>query len=269
MIYEKKKQVNGKYMPAIVLLVCIFVFELLYIYADFSKEFWGLKFVDLANIVAQFATAGAFYLGFHQYHRNKKVERQSVIVSECKSLIVKMVAAGKEFSVGENTEFSNIKKCCIKLGNLGSDFNVLFSALDEGIHKAIVRMHWQEMYFNELQPAMTALQLGPAVRACKSAENYYLVALNNAREKLSRESILEVFEDYFIYNEILSDTRIQSQIERFKFGFADMFLFLIFFFESKYTDDYMHGNMAQLDIRARSPLIAALKACYKIDVNVK
>lgn len=267
MIYEKKKPVNNKYVLGFVLLICILCFELFYLYADFSKEFWGLKFVDVANIVAQFATAGAFYLGFHQYHRNKRVERQTVIVSECKNLVMKMSAASKEFNVRDGTNFSNIKRCCIKLGNLGSDFNVLFSALEEGIHKAIVRMHWQEMYFNELQHSMKDLILSPAVRVSSSAENYYLVALNNARQKAADENILEVFKEYFIYKEILNDSRIQSQVERFKFEFSDLYLFLVFFFESKYTNDYMYGNMARLDVRARAPLIAAIKDCYKIDVD--
>jgi len=266
-IYEKKEETNGKYILGVALLACVLIIELFYLYADFSKEFWGIKFVDVANIIAQFATAAAFYLGFHQYHRNKKVERQAVIVLECKNLILKMVAVSKEFDVGEGTSFSNIKYCCTKLGNLGSDFNVLFTALDEGIQKAIVRMHWQEMYFNELLHVMQGLELRSAVSSTDGEKLYYFVVRDDARRKAKAENVLEVFLNYFILKEVLTHYA-ESELLGFTFEFSDLYFFFLFFFESKYTNDYMYGNMARLDVRARAPMIAAIKDVYKIDIEM-
>lgn len=266
MIYEKKKKTSRKFLLGGVGLVCTLIFELFYLYADFSSEFWGIKFVDVANILAQFATAGAFYLGFHQYHRNKKVERQSVIILECNNLIIKMKAISKEFETEAETSFENIQRCCIKLGNLGSDFNVLFVALEEGIQKAIVRMHWQEMYFNELQHAMQSLELGGAL--CISGDNrpYYLLALGYATQKAKDDNVQDVFRKYFIFYEILRNY-LEAEVVVFKFEFSDLYMFFIFFFESKYTNDYMYGSMSRLDARAKAPLIAAIKDAYKIDVE--
>lgn len=266
MIYEKKEETNSKYIFGAALLACVLIVELFYLYADFSKEFWGIKFVDVANIIAQFATAGAFYLGFHQYHRNKKVERQAVIVSECKNLILKMVAVSKEFNVGQETSFSNIKYCCTKLGNLGSDFDVLFTAVDEGIQKAIVRMHWQEMYFNELLHVMQGLELGPALSATGDNRSYYLLALEAARKKAKDEHVWEAFRKYHTSKTILTDY-ISAGLLAFKFDFVDVYMFFLFFFESKHTNDYMYGSMSRLDARARAPMIAAIKDAYNIDIE--
>ncbi|QXI21106.1 hypothetical protein HU724_019015 [Pseudomonas iranensis] len=266
MIYEKKEESSTKYVLGVALLACFLVAEYFYLYVDFSKEFWVVKFVDVANVIAQFATAGAFYLGFHQYHRNKRVERQAVIVLECKNLILKMVAASKEFDVGENTSFSNIKYCCTKLGNLGSDFDVLFAALDEGIQKAIVRMHWQEMYFNELQHVMQGLELRPALSATAGEKLYYLLIRDDARKKAEAENILEGFFNYFVLKEVLAHY-LESELLDFTFEFSDLYFFFLFFFESKHTNDYMYGSMSRLDIRARAPMIAAIKDAYKIDIE--
>lgn len=266
MIYEKKEETSIKHILGVVLLACVLIVELFYLYVDFSKEFWGVKFVDVVNIIAQFATAGAFYLGFHQYHRNKKVERQAVIVSECKNLILKMVAVSKEFRVGEETSFSNIKYCCEKLGSLGADFDILFTAVDEGIQKAIVRMHWQEMYFNELQHVMQNLELGPALNVFGDARSYYLIVLHEAHKKADDEKVLDMFRKYFISKEILSNY-VESGLVRFKFEFPDLYMFFLFYFESENTDDYMYGSISRLDARARAPVIAAIKDAYKIDIE--
>lgn len=268
MLYEKKKEKSKKYMVMVyveALLLIVLMSELVYFYIDFSSGFWSMKAVDIANVIAQFATAGAFYLGFHQYHRNKRIERQSVLVSECKALIVKMVAVIKELKGGLDTDFENIKYCSIKLGSLGSDFQEFFSELDEDVNKGVVRMHWQDMYFSEFVYAMQRLELGPAIGRCNIRENYYLQALNGAHVKVSDAGIMPIFKRYFIYLEVISNDLMTDIRE--KFGFSDIFLLVTFFFEGKYVGDYMYGSMSKLDIRTRAPLVAAIKDACKFDMN--
>jgi hypothetical protein len=266
MIYEKKKVSSGRFLYLVVLPVCFLVGELIYLYANFSSDFWNVKFVDVANIIAQFATAGAFYLGFHQYHRTKKVERQAAIISECNSLIMKMAAVSKEFDVGEKTNFPNVKRSCIKLGNLASDFDVLFTALNEGVQKAIVRMHWQEMYFNELQHVMQSLELSAALSISGENRPRYHVALAYANEKAKDGGVSDELKRYFIFREVLS-SYIKAEIVDFKFEFSDLYMFFLFFFESDFTNEYMYGSLSRLDARVKSPLIAAIKDSFGVDME--
>lgn len=269
MIYEKKDGKAGdKRMDTCLMMLLggILVLELIYVCIDFSSGFWSMKFVDVANVIAQLATAGAFYLGFHQYHRNKKVERQTVLVAECKAVIVKMVLAVRDFKVEDKTNFENIKACCIRLGNLASDFNILFESVDEGVHKAVVRMHWQDMYFNDFILVMSKLELGAAFEGTSYPGSYYLSSLNKARQKAKQDNVMEVFIKYFVFKEILSDDRFEGI--RAKFDFSDLFQFVDFFFESEYTNDYMYGSLSRLDMRTRAPLIAAIQHACKLDVGV-
>lgn len=265
MIYEKKKIKSGKdniLFGAAILLCAVLCFELIYLWFGFSDKFWEMKFVDVANVIAQFATAGAFYLGFHQYQRNKNNERQAVLVSGCEDVIANIISATKEFKVGDDTDFENIKYCIIKLGNLGSDFNVLFGSVDEGVHKALLRIRWQAMHFNELQYVMRRLNLESAVEKCSILPSNYTSALYRATKKADENNVLEVFREYYVFKEVLSEESFK--VVRSKFEFQDMFFFLIFYFDSKYTDDYMYGVVSRLDVRGRAPLIGALKDACEI-----
>lgn len=134
MIYEKESAVNKRKLLltlAFFGLPVVVVVEIVYIYIGFPGNFWEMKFVDVANIFAQAATAAAFFLGFHQYQRNRGIERQTILAAECKAILGKMVTVIDGFKGGGETRFDNIKSCVSKLSNLGVDFNVVFTALDE------------------------------------------------------------------------------------------------------------------------------------------
>lgn len=267
MLYEKKKEKSKTYMVMVcveVLLLLIVIFELLYFYVDYPGGFWNMKAVDIANVIAQVATAGAFYLGFHQYHRNKRIERQAVLVAECKALIVQMIGVIKELKGELDTDFENIKYCSIKLGSLGSDFQEFFSELDENVNKGVVRMHWQNMYFGEFIYAMQKLKLKPAIDRCGIQPKDYLSALGGAHAKFKHEGVMGVFKEYSISLAVLSDARMFSARERF--GFSDIHLLNTFFFEGKYVNDYMYGSLSRLDARTRAPLIAAIRDACKFDM---
>lgn len=267
MLYERKKEKSKKFVAMVcveMLLLVILISELLYFYADFSSKFWEMKAVDIANVIAQLATAGAFYLGFHQYHRNKRVERQAVLVAECKALILKMIEVIKELKGGLDTDFDNIRYCSIKLGGLGSDFQEFFAELDENVNKGVVRMHWQSMYFGEFIYAMQRLEPGPAIGRCNIRQDYYLSALNAAHKKVVEDDVMEVFERYALFFNVLSDERMRAVRELF--SFADIYLLVTFFFEGKYVGDYMYGSMSKLDMRTRAPLVAAIKDACKFDM---
>lgn len=263
MLYEKKKQRPKEFIPLMcieIVLVVFLVWEIFHYYIDTSKAFWEIKFVDVANIVAQIATAGAFGLGFYQYYRSKKIDRQLVLVAECKAIIVGMVSVIKNFDVGSETNMKNIKSCCIKLGSLGSDFNELFIGLDESVNKGVVRMHWQNMYFNELLNVMEQLSLSAVTDKLNVRPENYIFALSQAKVRIGQERVVESMEKYFTHLYVL-ESGLMSGVRK-SFKASDFSLFALYFFEGEYTEDYMYGSLSRLDIRTRAPLIAAIKeAC--------
>lgn len=260
MLYEKKKNRPKEFVPLVCLEVVLLVFivwELIYYYTDTSSAFWDMKFVDVANIVAQIATAGAFALGFYQYQRGKKIERQNVLVVECKSVILKMIEVIKKFDVGADTNIKNIKSCCVALGGLGTDFNEFFVELDETVNKGIVRMHWQNMFFNELLSVMAQLELSEAVGKTNIPRENYLYALTMAKEKVKEELVVESLKRYTTFLYVLQADMMKSV--KAEFSFSDVYLFVLYFFEGEFTEEYMYGALSKLDVRTRAPLIAAIK----------
>lgn len=269
MLYEKKKQRPKEFMPLLcveIFLLLFIVWEFYYFYIDKTSEFWSLKFVDVANIFAQLATAGAFYLGFHQYHRNKRVERQAILIAECKAVIVKISGVIKEFGVDEDTSFENIKHCCVRLGGLGSDFQELFSELDENVSKGVVRMHWQSMYFNEFVYVVSKLQLGAAIKRTNIPHTHYLLSLGMANDKVKGSGVSKRLAKYCVFFEVLNSENMKRVREGF--DFSDLYMFVVYFFEGKYTDDYMYGAASKLDLKYRAPLVAAIKDACQFDYKV-
>lgn len=270
MLYEKKKQRTKEFIPLVcveIVLVVFLVWEIFHYHIDTSKAFWDMKFVDVANIVAQLATAGAFALGFYQFYRSKRVERQLVLVTECKAIILKMVEVIKRFDVGNEANINNIKSCCGTLGNLGSDFNELFVGLDESINKGVVRMYWQNMFFHELLSAMEQLSLGAVTDKANVSSDNYLFALAVAVVKVKHGPENEALEKYFTYLYVLQNDLMKTV--RDSFEFSDLYLFILYFFEGKYTEDYMYGALSELDVRTRAPLIAAINDACQFNRLVK
>jgi hypothetical protein len=259
MIYRKDsalsfKRVFAKWLNVGLLVVVLC--EAVFLLAEIHGNFWEMKFVDVANVVAQFATAGAFFLGFHQYRRAKRQERQSVWSSECKIIISKMIEVLKALEVGERTSLSNLKGCVGKLGNLAIDFEEGFSSLDEGDQKAALRMHWQDMYFNNFSEVMRSLAIGPLLGEDVRDDAGYLQALAAAYQKVKAVGCHDVYREYNIYIEVLSDRRLD--VKRPLIDKLEMHFFVMFFFESDYVNDYMYGNMARIYMRVRAPLLAAI-----------
>lgn len=270
MLYEKKKQRPKEFIPLLccfIFLVFFLIWEIIYLYVDTSTKFWDIKFIDLASIVAQLATAGAFYLGFHQYHRSKRVERQAILVAECKAVIVKMITVIKELKVGDETSFENIKHCCVRLGGLGSDFQELFNELDEDVNKGVVRMHWQSMYFNEFVYVIRKLELGPAIRRTTILQVDYLYSLGMANDRVKQAGVHEALTKYSVFLEVLRSENMKRARESFEF--SDLYMFVVYFFMGKYTDDYMYGSLSKLDMQARAPLIAAIKDACEFEYVIK
>jgi hypothetical protein len=260
LIYEKPKSEKSRDGYFIAFIIAGLTIEVLYFYGSAPQDFWKLTLVDIANVVAQLATAGAFYLGFHQYRRGLDAERQNILAAECKSAVAKMVVEISRVRIGDETHIKNIVSVANSLGNLASDFDVLFDALSEGVNKAIVRMHWQSMYFNEFRPAFLSLDLWGMIPGSETPTPVYDMAIQEARRKVSDERVIEGYRQFVIFKYVMQDLGMKGCGMRKPLAKADIFLLDYYFFESEANNDYLYGVFNQLDIRAIAPLLAAFLA---------
>jgi predicted HAD superfamily Cof-like phosphohydrolase len=164
-----------------------------------------ITFLDLINGIAQIATALAFILAYVQFRKNRIQQRQAIIAKEAGSQLEKMISVVSGMKVGENSDLKNLNKSLGLLSNLAINFDELFKAMNEDIQKGIVRMQWQDMYFNYLSHALGDID---PVAILKKEASIDEAALEEAVSEAKRESeaanILPAFKDYVFAEKLLS-----------------------------------------------------------------
>lgn len=256
MLYEKSSRAKVTFNNAnltIAALALIITVEASYLLLP--ETFWGpIKLLDVINALAQFATAGAFYLGFHQFRKNTETERQSALVSECKSLISKMQDTISQIKLGDEARVSNLSNSIAKLSNIAIDFNAIFEELNEDIHKAIVRMHWQDMYFNNFSHTMKQIELRNILIECGVPPGTYIQALAKAKKDIEPN---EPFYQYLIMSSIINTETVSYHFKP-NGRIESNSPFNLYFFDNKQLNYLLYGCMNIIDIRIKSPALAAV-----------
>lgn len=276
MHFEKKWSRRLTEEPAffyamIALIVLVILLELLYIYT--SVDFWAMKFIDIINAIAQFATAGAFAFAVYQYTKSKKNERQVILVQECRDLISQMRDMANSF---ENSPEHGLERTSFfteKMSSLSSSFNAIFKELTEDTHKAIVRMRWQEMYFSDLRRAMEkwCLQsiladMGVDKKSYEILEQSYQYSLKRQPKTDSLNSD-DPFSKYRKEKFIVSDVHVQAALEKKRSIGSHFQFFERYFFTNSELNDHLYGYLNVIDVRVRAPVLAVLNETLDITLR--
>ncbi|MQT35308.1 hypothetical protein [Pseudomonas helleri] len=212
--------------------------------------------IDWFNGLAQIATASAFILALLQYRKNVKQQRQKIIADEAKVLIGKMVSIAGDIKTGEDTCLDNLNHAMSSLSNVGVGFTELFNSMDEDVERAIVRMQWQDMYYNYLSRALNKLELEPVLRKDDAvgeeelqAARIHAIYMNGIQQPIA------AFERFCFFSTILKSSKIAAVYKlRNKLESLDGFVSL--YLNTYHTNDLMYGLLSRIDIRAHAPLLA-------------
>lgn len=215
--------------------------------------------LDLINALAQIATASAFFLALRQYIKNSKQQRQTELANEAKSQVAKMINLIKEIETGSNTNLENLNKSIILISNLATNFDALFEAMDEDIQKAIVRMHWQDMYFNNLSHALINLDIKPILESAEELSGKQLQQVfADANSAPSNKSAISVFKKYVYFNSILEHPIVSASFT-LKDKIESLDVFTYHFLNDSNLNDHLYGLLSRVDIRAKAPLLAVAR----------
>lgn len=215
-----------------------------------------IKGVDVLNSLAQIATACAFIFVVYQYRRNGEKERQNIIATEAKLLTTRMATVADEAKRNTKYTIEDINSFISLMSNLGTDFMALYEALTDDIHKAMVRMRWQDMHYNHLSKTLNSFTIDSLFENLNLEKDFRGYSFYNSRFDSSIQSKLEVFREYFFTIKVLSEMSIGEEIIP---KFDSLFLFESYFFDDETTNDLMYGLLSGLDLRATAPLLAAIK----------
>lgn len=215
-----------------------------------------ITFLDIINGIAQIATALAFVLAYVQFRKNRIQQRQVIIATEATSQLEKMIWVINEMEIGEKTCLKSLNKSISLLSHLAANFDELFKAMSEDIQKAIVRMQWQDMYFNYLGHALRGID--PVAILKKEAgidEAVLEKAVAEAKRESEENSILPVFKEYFFTEKLLNHPDIKSKYSLGgKIDSLDMFV--SYYLNDHNLNDLMYGLLSKIDIKAHAPLLA-------------
>lgn len=218
---------------------------------------YKFTFLDFINGVAQIATALAFVLAFIQYRKNITQQRQLIISAESRIQIDKMLLVIENIKTGDETSLTNIDQSMTQLSNIAINFDELYSAMAEDIHKAIVRMQWQDMHFNHLRRIFSDIDLVEIIRSESSISDTELdLAVVDAQEK--SEKAIAAYKKHAFIEALINNPSISSRFSlKDKFNSLDMFV--VHFLNDKNLDCLFYGLMSHVDIRVCAPILAVAK----------
>ncbi|MDV5047483.1 hypothetical protein [Vibrio diabolicus] len=258
MIYEKKNYKKTDYLLNTVIFggisVIVFVY-FLHFYISFAEIVGdSAKATEIITSIAALATARAFLLAVYQYRKNSIKDRQETISSEAKNTIENMIKLSDEMANVKEVNIDSLNHFLSKMSNVGSDFDVLFKALEDDIYKAMVRMQWQNMFFNHLRPLLVSIDAKELLNSLTSSANdssldYIFIT---ATEEAEKERVFKEYEKLkFVLKESALSTKLEGKIN-------DFTQFKTYYLDDGYLNDVLYGLLSRIDIRAVCPLLAAI-----------
>jgi len=267
-MHYEKKGINKKTLKMLLgiltipLLISVIFILILYIYTP-SEFWWPIKFIDIINAFAQVATAGAFFLAIHQYRKNKESERQKVLIEEARNLINAMKLEADSYS---NVLRPTLKKAMSFMSNMinhAGNFDAIFKETNEGIHKAVVRMHWQGMYFGELTHAVQKFNERVSFTDFSVPHEDYVRALMHAKYAENNfPKPAPIFLEYIRLQFISNLSNVKKHLKIHGEDHLTMHLFESVLFNDSALSDHLYGTFNRIDIRVRSPLIAVINESF-------
>lgn len=216
----------------------------------------SISFLDLLNGAAQIATAATFTLALVQYRKNSAQQRHETISKEAIAQIEKATKIISEIQVGEESSFEQLNKSITLLSNIGSNIYELFNAMDEGVYKAIVRMHWQDMHFNHFRHIFPKIDGQAALRReLSTADSEFDMVIQAAKNKTDEEHPIAIFRDFVFLRNLFNQPAIKERIS-LKGKFESLDLFCFYYLNDFVANDLLYGTMSRIDIRAHAPLLA-------------
>lgn len=212
--------------------------------------------LDLVNGIAQIATALAFILAYVQFRKNRIQQRQTIIATEAKSQLEKMISVINEMETGEKSNLKNLNKSLTLLSNMATNFDELFKSMNEDIQKGIVRMQWQDMYFNYLSHALGDIDPVEILKNEASIDEAIMeAAVSEARKESEADNIFPAFKDYVFTEKLLNHPNIKEAYS-FVGKIDSLDMFVSHYLNDHNLNDLLYGLLSRIDIRVRAPLLA-------------
>ncbi|MCS6159841.1 hypothetical protein [Shewanella baltica] len=245
-----------KYLSIVAITFTGFIYVLAGIHA-FNEILGGLvTFKDFMSIVAQVATAGTLIFVVYQYKATSLKNYDAQLVEEAKSVVIKMNKQIASLAVSKQANIENLLSFTSKMTNLAQDFDNYYSEINSGTFKKVLRIHWQDMYFNNFRGKVRKVKIENIlsnqneIKSNFSGYDAYL--LTEAYQESDQHSLTP---DYDYCMRLLSNPRMSNELIT---TIGDLTQFINHYLDDSALNEYMQGLLSRIDGRVVFPMVMAL-----------
>lgn len=267
LLYEKKESKQTRNFQDYILWFAAAVLTsvyLLHLYTSFIDVVGtSAKATEIINAVAQIATTGVFIIGLKQYMNTRKEVkqnhrdiRQSHIGEEAKLQVAEMIKVCARVPKMEDVTIDDFNHYITRMSNLGTNFDTLFRAMDEDVNKAIVRMRWQDMYFNHLHAAIRKFDVRTLILSERG--DPFTFDISDEWRQINKLNLPDTERDYQFSLLLLNTWGDRLELRE---KIHDIFLFKNYYLEINklnIVNDLLLGTLEQVNIKWKCPKVAAI-----------
>lgn len=239
-----------KYLALFAVLFIGFIYVLAALHAVNEILAETIAFKDFMSIIAQVAAAGTLIFVVYQYKAMSLKSYDVQIVEEAKSVVVKMNDQIELLVVDDNTNIENLSSFISNMTNLGQDFENYYLEINSNVLKKILRIHWQDMYFNNFKGKVSKVKIQNIFK--NDFSGYDPLLLSEAYRETDKNSL---FGDYEFCLRLFKNPNMSTKLKK---SIGDLSLFKNYYLDDNALNEYMQGLLSRIDGRVVFPLVMTL-----------
>ncbi|MGY3856860.1 hypothetical protein [Aeromonas intestinalis] len=207
---------------------------------------------EVVNTISSLATA--LTLGFlvYQHNTNASKDYQSIMVSEGKIAVDKMVEQTEIMKSWDFKDMDLLSGTLSRISNHAQDFEIFFDAVKDGALREILIIRWQDMYFNHYITAARTIKLHSIINEAVSSND-----TNKTQKLILVRLVIEGAINKFRSNEfniyesnrlIIDDLENEGVID-ITGRIGKQTAFKLYFLSNRKLNKYLQGRHEGMDVK--------------------
>lgn len=181
---DRTPVLNAVFVFSMLCITLVFVFAVI----NGVKQILGLESTEkIIGSISSIATALTLLFLVYQHKVSDSKNYQVAMVEESKLVIEKIIEQLEQFKNWDGYSLEKLDGIMIEISNHAVDFNDFHDEVKDSALKKIMRVRWQDMYFNHYDPAFFNLNAFTIIRKNSLGGLSYINELISELKEESRE----------------------------------------------------------------------------------
>lgn len=185
---DRTPVLNAVFVFSMLCITLVFVFAVI----NGVKQILGLESTEkIISSISSIATALTLLFLVYQHKVNDSKNYQVAMVEESKLVIEKIIEQLEQVQNWDGSNLETLDGIMIEISNHAVDFNDFHDEVKDSALKKIMRVRWQDMYFNHYDPAFLSLNVFTIIRKNSLGGLSYINELISELKEESRGALHE------------------------------------------------------------------------------